>query len=79
LKATAKRFRAGNQKMKLDFSRLGGPAGDNYRTFTDEIVMFTRKRAPLIGVRTWKDIHEDVKESITTDVLVMIMFASVQI
>jgi di/tricarboxylate transporter len=41
--------------------------------------MFTRKRAPLIGVRTWKDIHEDVKESIATDVLVMIMFASVQI
>jgi hypothetical protein len=79
LKAISKRFKAGNQKMKVEFSRLGGPVGENYRTFTDEIVMFTRKRAPLIGVRTWKDIHEDVKESIASDILVIIMFACVYI
>ena len=40
-------IKAGNQKMKVDFSRLGGPVGDNYRSFVDEIVMFTRKRAPV--------------------------------
>jgi hypothetical protein len=79
LKAISKRFKAGNQKMKVEFSRLGGPVGENYRTFTDEIVMFTRKRAPLIGVRSWKDIHQDVKESIASDILVIIMFACVYI
>jgi hypothetical protein len=79
LKAISKRIKAGNQKMKVDFSRLGGPVGDNYRSFVDEIVMFTRKRAPLIGVKTWKHVHEDVKESIASDILVIKIFASVYI
>ena len=79
LKAISKRIKAGNQKMKVDFSRLEGPVGDNYRTFTDEIVLFTRKRAPLIGVKTWKHIHQDVKESIAYDILVIIIFACVYI
>jgi len=69
LKAISKRIKAGNQKMKVDFSRLGGPVGDNYRSFVDEIIMFTRKRAPLIGVKSWKHVHEDVKESIASDIL----------
>src|SRR6185312_2748596 len=47
LKAISKRIKAGNQKMKVDFSRLGGLVGDNYRSFVDEIIMFTRKRVPL--------------------------------
>ena len=47
LKAISKRIKAGNQKMKVDFSRLGGLVGDNYRSFVDEIIMFTRKRAPV--------------------------------
>ena len=65
--------------MKVDFSRLGGPVGDNYRSFVDEIVMFTRKRAPLIGVKMWKHVHEDVIESIASDILVIKIFASVYI
>ena len=65
--------------MKVDFSRLGGPVGDNYRPFVDEIAMFTRKRTPLIGVKTWKYVHEDVKESIASDILVIKIFASVYI
>lgn len=69
LKAISKKFKTGNQKMKVEFSRLGGPVGENYRTFIDEIVMFMRKSAPLIGVRSWKEIHEDVKESIASDIL----------
>ncbi|KAL6871046.1 hypothetical protein ACP4OV_014894 [Aristida adscensionis] len=68
-KASNKRIRQGNQKLKVEFSRLGGAVGSNSRTFTDEIVMFTRKRAPLIGVRTWRDIDQDVKNSIAYDVL----------
>jgi len=79
LKAISKRIKAGNQKIKVDFSRLRGQVGDNYRSFVDEIVMFTRKRAPLIGVKTWKYVHEDVKESIASDILVIIIFACVYI
>jgi hypothetical protein len=65
-----KRSKQGSQKLKLQFSRLGGAAGENTRTFTDEIVVFTRKKAPIIGVRTWRDIHEDVKKSIASDMMV---------
>ena len=79
LEGISKRIKAGNQKMKVDFSKLGGPVGDNYRSFIDEIVMFTRKRAPLIGVKSWKHVHEDVKESIASDILVIKIFASVYI
>ena len=63
----------------VDSSRLGGPVSDNYRSFVDEIVMFTRKRAPLIGVKTWKHVHEDAKESIASDILVFKIIASVYI
>lgn len=35
--------------------------------------MYTKKKAPLIGVRKWKDIHETVKKSIVIDVLVSTM------
>ena len=79
LKVISKRFKAGNQKLKVEFSRLGGAGGKNSRTFSDEIVMFTRKMVPLIGVRTWKDIHQDVKESITSNILVIIIFSCVYI
>lgn len=56
LTAITKRAKQGNQKLKVEFSRLGGAIGENTRTFTDEIVLFTRRKAPLIGVRTWRDI-----------------------
>ena len=72
MKALSKRHKSGNQKLHVEFSRLGGAAGENTRTFTDEIVVFTRKKAPIIGVRTWKDIHDDVKQSIASDILVII-------
>jgi len=72
LKALSKRHKSGNQKLHVEFSRVGGAVGDNARTLTDEIVLFRRKRAPLIGVRTWKDIHDDVKQSIASDILVII-------
>ncbi|RLN33888.1 uncharacterized protein C2845_PM03G29670 [Panicum miliaceum] len=69
LAASKKRSKFGNQKLKIEFSRLGGVAGENARTFTEEIVVFTRKRAPLIGVRTWRDIHQDVKDSKISDMM----------
>ena len=68
--ATNKRTREASQKLSIQFSRLGGPVGSNKRTFIDEITLFTRKRAPAIGVRTWRDIHVDVKIAIANDVLV---------
>jgi hypothetical protein len=67
---TKKRSREASQKLSIQFSRLGGPVGANKRTFIDEITLFTRKRAPLIGVRTWRDIHVDVRIAIANDVLV---------
>lgn len=79
LKAVNKRIKSGNQKLKVEFSRLGHAVGENARTFTDEIVVFTRKRAPLIGVRSWKDIDQDVKDSIATDILVRLLFMFVSV
>ncbi|RLN42133.1 uncharacterized protein C2845_PM01G48300 [Panicum miliaceum] len=69
LAASKKRSKFGSQKLKIEFSRLGGVACENAGTFTEQIVVFTRKRAPLIGVRTWTDIHQDVKDSIISDMM----------
>jgi hypothetical protein len=74
LKATNKRIKARNQKLKVEFSRLGGPVCENSRTFTYEIVMLSRKRAPLIGVRAWRDIDQGVKDSIVSYILVRFLF-----
>jgi hypothetical protein len=66
-----KRIKSGCHKLPIQFStRLGGPVGINHRLFVDEVVMSTRKRAHLIGVRSWKDIKQNVKESIACDMLV---------
>jgi hypothetical protein len=66
-----KRVKSGCHKLPIQFSsRLGGSVGINHSSFVDEVVMFTRKRAPLIGVRSWKDIKKNVKESIASDMLV---------
>jgi hypothetical protein len=39
----------------------------------NEVVNFTRKMAPITGVRSWKDIKPNVKDSIVTDILVCTM------
>ena len=60
-----------HQKLKIEFfAKWGGPCGENRRTFVNEVVMFTRKRVPLIGVRQWKDVKENVKTSIAHAVMV---------
>jgi hypothetical protein len=57
LLVNAKRFKLGNHKLSIDFSSTkGGPIEDNYHAFIDEIVLFTRKRTPLIGVKKWGDV-----------------------
>lgn len=75
LTVIAKRIKAGKQQLDIQFSKHGGPVGDNYRSFVDEVVMYTRKRAPIIGVKSWKNVREEVKNAIATDVLVIIDFA----
>uniref|UniRef100_A0A0D9XZ19 Uncharacterized protein n=1 Tax=Leersia perrieri TaxID=77586 RepID=A0A0D9XZ19_9ORYZ len=66
----SKRLKSRTQKHKIEFSsNLGGPCGENRRTFMDEVVMFTRLRSPLIGVRYWNDLHEDVKNHIAESVM----------
>jgi hypothetical protein len=48
-----RRIKSRTQKLPIAFSeKLGGPIGPNARTFVDEVVMFTRKRAPAIAVRS---------------------------
>ena len=71
LTVTNKRIRNRTQKLKIEFNpRLGGPIGENRRSFVDEVVTFTRKKAPVIGVKTWKGVHPKVKMSIADDILV---------
>jgi hypothetical protein len=66
-----KRIKSRCHKLPIQFStRLGGPVGINHRSIVDEVVIFTRKRAPLIGVRSSKDIKQNVKEFIACDILV---------
>jgi hypothetical protein len=40
----------------------------------DEIVLFTKKKAPLIGVKKWKDIELNVRSSIASHVLVCAIY-----
>ena len=69
--ASARRSKSGSSKLNIKFSpNLGGPCGDNRRAFVDEVVMFTRMKAPLIGVRSWKDVSDCVKEDIAETILV---------
>lgn len=71
LSSVAKRSRSGREKMKIQFSsKLGGPCGENRRTFVDDIVVNTRVKAPLIGVRYWSDVHPVVKNEIVEAVMV---------
>jgi hypothetical protein len=52
-----KRVKSGTQKLDIEFSETRGcPIGPNAHDFVNEVVDFTRKRAPAIGVRSWKDI-----------------------
>nr|XP_051206469.1 uncharacterized protein LOC127321473 [Lolium perenne] len=70
LKVSKKRFASGSAKLNVAFSdRLGGSTGMNYRSFVDDVVVFMKRRMPLIGVRTWADIHASVHRLIVADVL----------
>jgi hypothetical protein len=75
LTVIAKRIKAGKQQLDIQFSKHGGPVSDNYRSFIDKVVMYTRKRAPIIGLKSWKNVKEEVRNAIATDVLVIIDFA----
>jgi len=69
--ASAKRSKSGSGKLKIQFSpNLGGPCGENRRTFVDEVVMFTRIKTPLIGVKCWTDVSDCVKEDIAETIMV---------
>jgi hypothetical protein len=75
---TIKGLTVGNKRVKehihtLPFKFLeshGGPIGPNMRAFVDEVIIFIRKWAPLIGVNSWKDIKEEVKLEIAEEILV---------
>jgi hypothetical protein len=53
LSVVIKRVKSGTQELVIDFSKTrGGPIGPNAHDFVNEVVDFTRKRAPVIGVRS---------------------------
>jgi hypothetical protein len=56
--------------LDVEFSRKRGPVGGNRRSFVDEVVLYTRRKAPLIGVRWWKNIDDEVKKEIASEVMV---------
>nr|TKW21807.1 hypothetical protein SEVIR_4G145500v2 [Setaria viridis] len=62
LAVVAKRSKSGlENKLKIEFSKkVGGPCGDNRRTFVDEVVLYTKD--PVTGVEPpllelWKTTH----------------------
>jgi hypothetical protein len=65
----------GQAAVDIQFSKHGGPVGDNYRSFIDEVVTYTRKRDPIIGLKSWKNVREVVRNAIATNVLVITDFA----
>ena len=75
-KVSKKRFSNGAAKLDIEFSdKLGGSVGINYRSFVDDVVVFMKRRAPLIGVRKWSDINSTTQELIVADVVVSILFS----
>jgi hypothetical protein len=54
LTVIAKRIKAGKQQLDIQFSKHAGSVGDNYCSFVDEVVIYTRKRAQIIGVKSGK-------------------------
>jgi len=64
----------------MDFSSTkGGPIGDNYRAFVNEVVRYTIKRTPLIGVKKWGDVKQNVKDKIARDIMVCYSLAPVHV
>ena len=71
VKAAMKRFANGSAKLDISFSeKLGGTVGMNNRSFKDDVVIIMKRRLPLIGVRTWSDIHPSVHRLIVADMIV---------
>ncbi|XP_066358129.1 uncharacterized protein [Miscanthus floridulus] len=75
-RGTVKGLTVGNKRVKerihtllIEFSESrGGPIGPNTRAFVDEVILFTRQWAPLIGVNSWKDKKEEVKLEIAEEI-----------
>ncbi|KAM0824641.1 hypothetical protein ACQ4PT_070061 [Festuca glaucescens] len=69
-KAAKKHFANGSAKLNITFSeKLGGTVGINYRSFKDDVVFIMKKRLPLIGVRTWSNIHPSIHRLIVSDII----------
>ncbi|PNT63617.1 hypothetical protein BRADI_4g18366v3, partial [Brachypodium distachyon] len=71
LVATRKRLMQRTHKLKVECSKkLGGPCGENARTFVDEVIItFTRLHTPLIGIQHRKDVPRLVRLTIVRAIL----------
>ncbi|EMS66340.1 hypothetical protein TRIUR3_30218 [Triticum urartu] len=43
--------------------------GMNYRSFKDDLVVIVKRKLPLIGVRTWSNIHPTIYRLIVADMI----------
>jgi hypothetical protein len=51
-------------------AKLGGPIEVNCRSFVDEVVVQLKHHLPLIGVKNWKEIPQEAKNTMKAKVLV---------
>ena len=51
-------------------AKLGGPVEVNCRSFVDEVVVQLKHHLPLIGVKNWKEIPQEAKNTMKAKVLV---------
>ncbi|KAJ1255123.1 hypothetical protein BS78_K285300 [Paspalum vaginatum] len=58
----------GPENVDEEHSKAGGPIGINHRTFVDEVAMYTRGGHHSLVLEAG-DVMDNVKESITSDVL----------
>uniref|UniRef100_A0A2N9FEG8 Transposase-associated domain-containing protein n=1 Tax=Fagus sylvatica TaxID=28930 RepID=A0A2N9FEG8_FAGSY len=70
LKVAKKASESNDGKLSIMFSaKLGGPIEVNCRSFVDEVVVQLKHHLPLIGVKNWKEIPQEAKNTMKAKVL----------
>uniref|UniRef100_A0A2N9I3Q0 DUF4218 domain-containing protein n=1 Tax=Fagus sylvatica TaxID=28930 RepID=A0A2N9I3Q0_FAGSY len=70
LKVAKKANESNDGKLSIMFSvKLGEPIEVNCRSFVDEVVVQLKHHLPLIGVKNWKEIPQEAKNTMKAKVL----------
>ncbi|GMY09095.1 hypothetical protein FCV25MIE_04334 [Fagus crenata] len=71
LKVAKKANESNDEKLSIMFSvKLGEPIEVNYRNFVNEVVVQLKHHLTLIGVKNWKEIPQEAKNTMKAKVLV---------